>query len=236
MEEVLETVLSAFTGLSFVREGEIGSITRFGKAKRDKQGKIKLIQPGFKWMIPLVHSMHKVHLRKDSLVLEDLTVTLQNDLSYHYSAFVSYHVSKEPNHVEIFLYGVENPHELVEQAFSSALSELLAGKNSAEDINKEAISTALEAKLKVSFLKDFGVEFDECGLTSFTESHEAQQVNVAKAKIKIAETHYGSKEKIPEVVMAVCFGALPTMSVNQATTHSKNSDDDDNDDEEKVHN
>ena len=148
----------------------------------------------------------------DSVELNELNVTLNNGLSYHYSAFVAYHVSDKPENLEKFLYLVENPHELISQKLSSEIRELLTKEDNAYKATGKEINEKLSTALATYLEEKIGVILDSCGLTSLTESAQAQQVKVSIAKMEYATTHYGGKEKIPETVVAACFGATPVVA------------------------
>ena len=195
-----------------VKEGQLGSLTVFGRAVR-RNGKIKVIKPGLRLMIPLVHNMQKAHIRMDSLELNDLNVTLKNGLSYHYSAYVAYHVSGEPDDLEKFLYKVENPQELISQKLSSEIRELLTKEEDAQNATGKEINEKLSKILQEYLIDKIGVTLDSCGLTSLTESATAQQVSVTVAKVAYAKTLYKKdgeeNAEIPETVLAACFGSSP---------------------------
>lgn len=199
-------------GLVFVREGELGSRTTFGKAKRGRDKKIIITDPGFVILIPFIHSMQKAHIRMDSVVLKDLAVTLGNGLSYQYSAFVAYHVSPKPEDLEKFLYQVENPKELISQKLSSEMREILVEEQDPEKAKGEGMNSKLAARLKDYLLNNIGVTLDSCGLTSLTESAQAQQFGVSVAKYKYVKENLFKDVTVPETVAAACFGALPTVA------------------------
>lgn len=216
---ILETIASVAMGIlglgksfTFVKEGQLGSKTVFGKAVRKTDGNIKVIKPGFILLIPLVNTIQRAHIRMDSVELNDLNVTLKDGLSYHYSAFVAYHVSDEPKDLEKFLYLVENPHELISQKLSSSIRELLILEEDTSKTTGKEMNEKLEKEIK-TYLKDkLGVILDSCGITSLTESVQAQQVKVTMAKYTYAKTLYTGNTEVPETVMAACFGATPTIA------------------------
>ena len=205
-------ILGLFKGFALVKEGQLGSMTTFGKARRGTDAKIKVIKPGFVVMIPFVNSIQRAHVRMDSLELNNLNVTLKNGLSYQYSAFVAYHVSNEPNDLEKFLYKVENPQELISQKLSSEIRELLTQEDDSKNATGKEINEKLSKILKEYLIDKIGVIFDSCGLTSITESTTAQQVSVTVAKIAYAKTIFKEEKDIPETVMAACFGSTPVTS------------------------
>ena len=208
----LVTLGNSFT---LVKEGELGSLTSFGKAARGRDGKIKVIKPGFKLLVPFKDKIRRAHIRMDTVSLHNLTVTLKNGLSYHYSAFVSYHVSEKPEDLEKYLYQVEDAKALIESKLSSEVRELLAANVSTEEITLDKISADLQNKLTDYLIQKIGVILDACGLTSFTESSQAQLVNVSKAKMELAQAHYGKEQAIPDAVVAACLGAMPVVSGNE---------------------
>lgn len=211
-------VAATAMGLKFVKEGTLGSKTTFGKAHRTSTGKLKVYKPGFVFIIPVINQMNTAHIRMDSVTLSDLNITLKNGLSYHYSAYVAYHVSKDPDHLERFIYQVEKPQELISQKLSSSIRELLIECNSGKEVDFSEINQKLVDSLKDYLLDNIGIELDSCGMTSFTESVQAQQVGVVEAKIALAESTFGNIKSIPISVMSACFGSTP-VTTGDTKTH-----------------
>ena len=218
-------LITAFNSIAFVKEGELGSLTAFGKAVRTRDKKIKVIKPGFRLLVPFKDKIRRAHIRMDTVSLHNLTVTLKNGLSYNYSAFVSYHVSDRPDDLEKYLYQVEDAKALIESKLSSEVRELLAVNVSTEEITLDKISADLQKKLTEYLIQKIGVTLDACGLTSFTESAQAQLVNVSKAKLDLAKAYYGENGTVPEAVVAACLGAMPVVSGNEHPIHHLNGHD-----------
>ncbi len=204
----------AILGTKLVREGELGSITRFGRAIRGKNGKIKVIKPGFVFLVTPINAIRKTHIRMQTLRVTGLNASLKNGLSYHYDVAIAYHVSDEPDHLEKYLYQVDEPAEAIELKLCGEIREILSTTEKAEHVNLEEINTNLQTKLENYLLEKIGVVLDSCGLTSFTESKTAQQVSVTKSKIDLAKDFY--KDKIPMQVMAACLGATPMIPLESS--------------------
>jgi regulator of protease activity HflC (stomatin/prohibitin superfamily) len=231
MEHLITLLLGSVSGLGalfssfrFVKEGELGSMTTFGKTKRDSQNKIKIIKPGLILMIPIVNAMQKAHIKRDSIQLEDLNVTLKSGLSCHFSAFVSYHVADDADGLEKFLYLVEEPRELISQKLASSIREVLQQKESVSEITGDQIISALTDELKKYLEDNIGVKLDSCGLTSLTESVQSQAVTVTKAKVAYATELYGGLAKIPVGVMEASFGSQP-VTLSSTTFHEHHHND-----------
>lgn len=203
------TVLTGlFAGFRFVREGEKGSISRFGKARRNNDGKIKVVNPGIVFFIPFVDSINRIHMRIRTLEYANLSATLTNGLSYKYEVFIIYKVIDNPDDIEKALYLVENLPAAVGSQIQKAAWEFVSSAASRSEVTNEKFSKIAKEKLDEFFKRDFGVEIESCGINHFTESEQSQQATMINHKFVLAKEHL---DKLPHGIVAACVGAVPTV-------------------------
>lgn len=190
----------------FVKTGEIGCVTTFGTVKRDKNGKVKLIGSGFKFVIPFAQTILKVHTRKNTDSFENLFITLKNGISYKFNAYIVYHIMPNPDAIENVLFTLDNFKEFVQITFEKAIQQSLEGLS---EINNTAINERLTNLIK-PVLEKQGIDVDDCGLISFTATEQSQQLLGLKYKISIAE----NEANLDSGIMAAILGATPTVVTN----------------------
>lgn len=77
----------------FINEGELGIKLRFGKALRDKEGKPKIISPGFVLLIPWVETLERHHVRQQTIRFANQKIMLKDGLIFNVTAVVIFRVS-----------------------------------------------------------------------------------------------------------------------------------------------
>jgi regulator of protease activity HflC (stomatin/prohibitin superfamily) len=75
---VLPTLLGAFGGFQFVREGERAILLRFNKAVM-KDGQYVVVRPGIKLVIPFADKLARMHVRHRTISLPPQVVRLANN-------------------------------------------------------------------------------------------------------------------------------------------------------------
>jgi hypothetical protein len=192
----------------FVKTGEVGAITTFGSVKRGNNGKIILLNAGFKLVIPFAQSILKVHTRKNTDNFSGLFITLKNGISYKFNAYVVYHVIDEPDAIENVLFTLDDYKEFVQITFEKAIQQSLEGLT---EINNTKINEKLTTLIK-PVLRKQGIDVDDCGLISFTATEQSQHLLGLQYKINVA------KEAILDNgIMAAILGATPTVVTNNST-------------------
>jgi len=189
----------------FVKTGEIGALTTFGAVKRGKNGKIKLLSPGFKVVIPFAQTIIKAHTRKNTDNFQELFITLSNGISYKFNAYIVYHVMSDADSVENVLFSLDNYKEFIKITFEKAIQQSLEGLT---EIDNTAINERLTSLIKPTLIAQ-GIEVDDCGLISFTATEQSQQLLGLRYKIEVAKSY-----KMNPGIMAAILGATPTVVTN----------------------
>src|SRR3989338_9163814 len=113
-----------FKSLKFIQEGEQGIKLTFGKAKRDSQGKPKVIQPGFALLFPWVQSLQRHHVRQQTLKLDRQSIALADGLIYEVNAIVIFRV----NDIYKALFEIDYLDESLTDISMGILREVLSAK------------------------------------------------------------------------------------------------------------
>ncbi len=209
MVEIVSTIAAMLSSFRYVREGEIGCVTTLGKASRDKNGKIKLIGPGFRLIFPFIQSINRAHIRKNSDVFSDLQITLKNGLSYKFNAYIIYHVDVTPDSIESVLFILEDYREFASVIFEKTIQSVI---QSAETIETDAFSNKIKELCREELMEN-GIIIDDCGLTSFTATSSSQNLIGINYKLQVA-SESNLLEQFPSIV-AAAIGAVPTITLGQ---------------------
>lgn len=203
-------IWSGVKTISFVGEGELGVLLTFGKAKRDQDGQVRVWGPGFRPLIPFVQKIAKIHIQKNTLWFENMQVTMGDNLTYTFDAYISYHISTEPQWIEHVLFTLEDSQEFVGVVFRTTIQDLL-WKNKESDM--QAIAKKLLANVSKK-LSDDGIIVDACGISSFAETSVSQTFRGIDYRILKAKENLGV---LPECVLAAAIGAMPTVSTTECS-------------------
>lgn len=196
----LATFLSIFR---WVKEGEVGVMTTFGKAKRDSNKKVVLVKPGFVFIFPVVQGINKLHVKKNSDSYSGLSVTLKNGLSYNFNAYVVYWVKPDPDSIENVLFVVEDYKQFVALLFEKCIQEVLQG---VERLDAVELSSGISDKLR-PLLDNEGIHLESCGLISFAATEASQHFLGINYKLELAK-----ESKLPENIVAAAIGATPVVT------------------------
>jgi regulator of protease activity HflC (stomatin/prohibitin superfamily) len=83
--------VALLASLRFVKEGERGLILRFGQVVR-KDGKPRVMEPGFLFLVPKVDSLVRRHVRQQTIELNEQEVILRDNTIWVVSAVVFFRV------------------------------------------------------------------------------------------------------------------------------------------------
>lgn len=198
-------IWSGVKSVSFVAEGERGILLTFGKARRQPDGTVRVFGPGFRPIIPFAQRIAKTHMQKNTLWFENLQVTLGNNLSYTFDAYVSYHIIDEPQWIEHVLFTLEDSVEFVGVKFRTIVQESLWNANP-DDVMDIANKLKREVGKR---LRTDGIQVDECGISSFAETLVSQTFRGIDYRIEKALEFQG---QLPTAVLSAALGAMSTVS------------------------
>lgn len=212
-EWILGSIGGIFSGakaISIVSEGERGILLTLGKASRTSTGEVKVYGPSnFRLIIPFVQRIKKTHIRKNTMEITNLTVTFGDNISYHFNAFILYHVVNTPKDIEKVLIDLEDPKEFVSLNFSKAVQEAMYKYNDPYSPTFfEKVSKKIKEKVE-KVLMDNGFEIEDCGISSFVETPVSQALRGVDYRIAKAIEFAG---QLPNNILAAAIGATPIIN------------------------
>lgn len=199
---------SGFKAFSSVPEAHKGIRTTLGKAVRDKKtGKAKIFDPGGKWMWPFVQSMNNLRMRGNILHYENLTITLKNNLTYSFDAFITYDVIDDPEWIEHILFKLENPDLFVGNHFLKTIQRVL---HKSEELDVKNASTRLRKEIS-PILESNGFVVQDCEIMLFTETSVSQFLRGVDYRIQKALEY---KDQIDTNVLCAALGVNAVVTIN----------------------
>jgi regulator of protease activity HflC (stomatin/prohibitin superfamily) len=161
--EVYGTLASLIFGIAkafrFVREGERGVKVQFGKVIRNRDGKPKIIEPGFVFLIPFVQTISKHHIRQQSYRFANQRITLKDGLIYEVGGMVIFRVCD----VYKALFDIENIDKSIDDLGMAAIREVLGQRTHEEVVDVGEISKELIERVR-SRAAEWGVEIIQFSL------------------------------------------------------------------------
>lgn len=214
---LVSAIITAIKSFQFVQEGEKGIKLRFGRARLDKSGEPKVIEPGFVLLIPWIETLKRRHVRQQTLRFQQQEIMLKSGLIFVVNAVVIFRIKD----VYKALFEIEGVEESIADLSMGILRDEITSFENHEDLaNTEQISANLLKELKVK-AEEWGVEFIQfklthCAPTAATESLVTVE---AGARMKVDALKEVSGEgmdwkKIPPSLAAVLVGfpLVPTVA------------------------
>ncbi|HSX02463.1 MAG TPA: SPFH domain-containing protein [Candidatus Saccharimonadia bacterium] len=90
----LPVLLAVFTGWGFVNQGSMGLRVRFGSAF-DKHGRIRVVSPGWVWLIPLADKIQQIHVQIRRIYTEPQDIWVHNQGFCTTTGFLTYRIANE---------------------------------------------------------------------------------------------------------------------------------------------
>lgn len=217
---------AASKSLLFVKEGERGGLLRFGRF-------LRVVEPGFVLVIPFVHELRRVHVRRTTLSLAMQTITLKDNLSYEVQAVVLFRVTD----VYHALFEMADLYQSVKDIGGTILREQLSAKASSNLHDLKAVSEELKRSLQEA-TSSWGIEILSFQLADVSPTPETARVliqpELARAQVKGNEILVegisalgldGKLKGIPQAVVAALLlrgSGVPAVNVGNDDGSSGN--------------
>lgn len=218
--EIAPIALSAIGGLTtvaksirFVQEGERGIKLRFGKVVR-KKGEPLVVKPGFCFLVPFVDTLHRHHVRQQTIRCDHQEIQLDDKTVFDVSAVSFFRVTD----IYKALVEIDNLTSSINDLCMSILRDELAHRNM-DNVNQTTeISTKLLEVIRTK-ADEWGVEFIDFRLTNCSPTPatlqllltEQQGKQRAKALKGAADELSIRVEDIDSTLAAALVG-IPVMS------------------------
>jgi regulator of protease activity HflC (stomatin/prohibitin superfamily) len=216
---VLASVGGIFKAFKFVHEGERGIKLTFGRAKRDREGKPVIIEPGFVILVPFVQSLASHHVRQQSYRFPEQHVTLKDGLIYQVAGMVIFKVTD----VYKALFDIESIDHSIDDLGMAAIRDELQQLNHEDLQDLTAVSKKLHERVRER-ANEWGIDIIQFSLPECAPTPEtANLINAAlgvnlrlKALQDGLKKHDLSLDRIDPNFAAVLIGVpmIATLSGN----------------------
>lgn len=182
--ELLGVIFAGATGviksIAFVKEGELGIKLRFGKAVKGTDGKPKIFHPGFTLMIPFAETLHRHHVRQQTINLNEQKIIFSDGMIFTVSAIVMFKIKN----IYRALFEIEDVNNAIIKLGMALLREELNNRTHKELNDPEKLSTTLLEKIK-NHAEEWGLEFFAFKLTDCAPTAETAQLVLAESGVSI---------------------------------------------------
>ncbi len=214
-----------FKGMRFVKEGERGLKLRFGKVVRHKDGRPKVMEPGFIILIPYVESLVKRHVRQQPIPLDEQVITLKSGLTFRVAGILFIRVED----IYKALFDISDLDLSVKEEGMGRVRDIVAGHEDHSDLAEtEKIAETIKQKIREK-TDSWGVLTEDFRITVCAPTPEsAVVVNLAAAakqridSIKLVSEQLGVPvtELVESGLASVLVGA-PLVSQASSTSVRK---------------
>lgn len=182
LPEILASLIASGLGLSrtfnYVREGELGIKLRFGKANRDRDGKPRIVPPGFVMLIPWVDTLAKHHVRQQAIRFDNQEIMIKDGLIFRINAAVIFRVTD----IYRALFEIEDLHNSLADISMGILRDVFTGRDHTNLSQTKEISALLLEELKEK-AQQWGVDFLQFNIIDCAAIPETAQVIIARVGV-----------------------------------------------------
>lgn len=201
------SIFSGIQAFSTVHEAEKGIKTTLGKAQRDKKtGKPIIYEPGGKWMWPFFQKVETLRMRGNIVNHVNLSITLKNNLTYKFNAFITYDVKDDPDCIYHILFNLEERDLFVENQFMKAIQKVL---HRSEELDVKSASARLKKEM-VPVMEENGWIVLDCDIMLFTETPVSQFLRGVDYRIQKALEY---KDLLPNNLLCAALGVNAVVTV-----------------------
>ena len=137
-----------------VETGWCGVLFSFGRVKSE-------LQPGFHWLLPVVHHVRKVRVRSVSLDLPPQRIVTRDGLVYNVDANVVYHVAD----AQAAAVQIDDVHQGCSRVIPMEICSLLREQDSKQLADRSRLDEELAARLQLRLTR-WGIQVEHAGLKS----------------------------------------------------------------------
>lgn len=212
------------SGLRFVQESQRGVKLRFGRVMRNADKSPRIIQPGFVWLIPSVHTLRRIHVRTQTLSLAPQRIMLSDHTVFDVGALGIVRVIDRPAEIYQSLFEVDDVVRSTESYLESALRDVMTAATY-QDLANTAKLAQHVMEIAAPRLAHWGIQLDEFRLTDCSPTRETADMillgtqagfRVAALKDAIGQLDGYPLDRIPPTVAAALIGTPVAVSLSEA--------------------
>lgn len=163
-----------------VETGWVGVLFSFGKVKAE-------LQPGFHWLVPIVHHVRKVRVRSVSLDLPPQRIVTRDDLVYDVDANVVYHIADS----KAAVVQIDDVHAGCNTLISLVIAAFMRERESRQLIDRSRLDDELRALVQTR-AERWGVVVEHVGLRSIAPTRETLRITQLQLRCEVRSRMYSA--------------------------------------------
>lgn len=175
---------AGFNGTKLVQEGERGIKLRFGRAIRTKDGRPKIINPGFVFVLPMVESLERTHVRTRTINLDTQSVMLKDKMVFNVNAVIMMRIIDSPEHIYQSLFEVDSFEETISDYVTAVVREVLSHMSYTEVLDPQDLGSRVKNSITEK-LNDWGVDVLEVMITDSSPTQESAKAILLTAEAEL---------------------------------------------------
>jgi regulator of protease activity HflC (stomatin/prohibitin superfamily) len=176
---VLAPLLAGASGVRFVQESQRGIKLRFGKARRRRDGTPRIVKPGFCLVLPTIHSLRRIHVRTQTIVLDPQQVILADHTVFNVGGLVLTQVIDDPHAIYNSMFEVDDVATSVEEYCAAALRDVLLGVEYTELSDPGSLADQVRDIVEPT-LTSWGISLQDFRLTNCYPTPQTAQAILAE--------------------------------------------------------
>lgn len=177
-------LFGAAQSIKFVSEGERAILLRFDKAVRDKNGKPKVVHPGLRLIVPVMHKLARIHVRQRTINLPLQRIVLSDNTVFSVAGIVLCRVKDSADDLYRALFETTGINQAINDIGQSVIRDVLHKMTSRMAIEGDRNLMHHELKTAMQAYTDaWGVEIISFQLSDFNPSQGTEAVLLVQAQV-----------------------------------------------------
>lgn len=181
----LAPVVTAIGGLAgsirFVQESQRGVKLRWGRVVRHRDGRPKIVEPGFVFLVPTMHRLRRIHVRTSTLTLDPQRIMLKDHTVFNVGALIITRIIDDEEGIYRSLFEVDDLPTSVEEFCAAALRDVLVGITYDKLADPAALAECVRTSVEPQ-LREWGTEVKSFALTDCSPSPETARMILISAE------------------------------------------------------
>ncbi len=153
-----------------IQSGQRGILFRWGRV-------VKELEPGFHWLVPLMHKARKTPVRSVTLVLPDQKVMTADGLVYKVQVNVVYRVEDATKALTL----VDHLESACRAAIPIVVTEIVRKRHQEELVDRDLLDRELKERIDASVAR-WGLVIEQAGFTSIAPDKSVLRITQLRSK------------------------------------------------------
>lgn len=219
----------AISGAKFVQEGQRGLKLRFGKVVRNRNGRPKVVRPGFCFVIPTIEHLRRTHVRQRTFNFPTQAVMLRDGTVFHVSAVLVCRLQDDDSAIYRALFEIDDLPGSVSDYCSAVLYEALSERTHDQIADRESLLDEVTERVTPK-LTEWGVHLDRFQITDCSPSSDTARLIListetgfrAQALIDAGTTLTSHNLPMSPTVAAALIGTPVSVALTSHTFAARN--------------